>query len=205
MNGKGYIALLLCAAAIGISGYMFYQHQHAEPARADSHVEAQKGDSGNVEAVATKPAEIVLPTETEQKKALKTAAPLEGENVAEYAVDCLSYNATTRDWRTHNGVDLAAEAGTAVKAAAEGTVYTVYEDDAMGMTVVLRHQDGYSTKYQSLAEEVTVKPGDTVALGQKIGTVGNTALLESALGDHLHFSVSCNNEPVNPADFLALS
>jgi murein DD-endopeptidase MepM/ murein hydrolase activator NlpD len=135
---------------------------------------------------------------------MRTASPVEGETVAVYAMDSLSYNATTRDWRVHNGVDIAAEEGTKVCAAAEGTVYTVYEDETMGMTVVIRHADGYVTKYASLAQEVSVKPGDTVELGQQLGCVGNTALLESAIGCHVHFSVTQNDEPVDPAQFLAL-
>ena len=133
---------------------------------------------------------------------MKTGAPLEGEPVAPYAMECLSYNETTRDWRTHAGMDLAAEAGTAVKAAADGEVYTVYEDDAMGMTVVIRHRDGYTTQYASLDQDVAVKVGDKVSLGQTIGTVGSTALLESALGDHVCFQVTRNGEPVDPAEFL---
>ena len=71
------------------------------------------------------------------------------------------------------------------------------------MTVVLRHEGGYTTRYASLAEEVSVKPGDTVTAGQTIGTVGNTALMESAIGDHLHFAVTCDGESVDPAAFLA--
>ena len=118
-------------------------------------------------------------------------------------MDSLSYNQTTRDWRVHNGIDIAAEAGTPVCAAADGTVYTVYEDETMGMTVVIRHDGGYTTQYASLAQEVSVAPGDTVALGQTIGCVGQTALMESAIGDHVHFSVSCNGEVVDPAQFLS--
>ena len=47
-----------------------------------------------------------------------------------------------------------------------------------------------------------IKPGDTVTAGQTIGAVGNTALMESAIGDHLHFAVTCDGKAVNPADFL---
>ena len=75
----------------------------------------------------------------------------------------------------------------------------------MGTTVVIRHADGYVTKYSSLAKEVSVAPGDAVTLGQAIGTVGNTALLESAVGDHVHFSVTCNDAPMDPMAFLQLS
>ena len=82
--------------------------------------------------------------------------------------------------------------------------YTVYEDERLGHTVVIRHQDGYVTCYASLSEDVAVAPGDKVTLGQKIGTVGSSALLESALGDHIHFSVTHNDEPMDPQKFLEL-
>ena len=42
-------------------------------------------------------------------------------------------------------------------------------------------------------------------LGQTIGVVGNTALLESAVGDHVHFAVACNDVPMDPMAFLQLS
>ena len=72
----------------------------------------------------------------------------------------------------------------------------------MGMTVVISHGGGYSTRYSSLSQEVSVKAGDTVVAGQAIGKVDNTALLENAIGDHLHFAVSCNGKAVDPVDFL---
>jgi murein DD-endopeptidase MepM/ murein hydrolase activator NlpD len=126
-----------------------------------------------------------------------------GEVIGEYAVECLSYNQTTRDWRTHDGVDFAAAAGTTVCAAADGEVYSVYEDETMGFTVVIVHDGGYTTRYCSLSEEVAVRPGDRVTAGQTIGYVGATALLESVLGEHLHFAVSCSGESQDPLAFLA--
>ena len=209
MHKGYYIALILCAAAIGISGYVYYRN-----ANQPEEVLQQYEEDAQVAVVATEeslPAAATQAPSTEaataptQKKVMKTAAPLAGNTVAEYAMDCLSYNSTTRDWRVHDGVDIAAEAGTQVTAAADGQVYTVYNDDTMGTTVVIRHEDGYVTVYASLGEEVLVSAGDQVTLGQAIGTVGATALLESALGEHLHFSVLCNDEQVNPADFLNMA
>jgi murein DD-endopeptidase MepM/ murein hydrolase activator NlpD len=213
-NGKGYyIALALCAVAIGVSGYLYYSHANKEDVQLNNPDmtvdQTVLGDESDLPVVATQPqqsgtqpTETTVPPSTVTRKPLQTAAPVEGEIVMVYAMDSLGYNPTTRDWRTHNGVDIAAEEGSKVFAAADGTVYTVYEDDTMGMTVVIRHRDGYITKYASLASEVTVKAGDTVTLGQQIGYVGNTALLESAIGDHLHFSVTCNGAVINPNDFL---
>lgn len=72
----------------------------------------------------------------------------------------------------------------------------------MGMTVVIRHDGGYTTQYSSLDAQVSVTPGESVQLGDVIGCVGQTALLESAIGDHVHFSVTHNDEAMDPAEFL---
>ena len=212
-NGKGYyIALILCAAAIGISGYLYYRNANKPVSNQDNdpsaNVAVNNTGGDNVPAIATQPSGSGTtspsgkdPTATE-RKTLKTGLPVNGETVAGYAMDCLSYNETTRDWRVHNGVDIAAETGTPVLAAADGVVYTVYDDDTMGTTVVIRHEEGYTTKYACLDQDVSVSAGDSVTLGQEIGCVGTSALLESALGPHVHFSVTCNDASMNPAEFL---
>jgi len=214
--GKGYyISLLLCAAAIGLAGFLYYSNRDAEQvsmeqpqAEATVFAEPQAQD---VPVLATEPApsypapsseSATAPTE---KRSLKTTAPVSGEAVYGYSMETLSYNQTTRDWRVHNGVDIAAEAGTEVVAAADGEVYTTYEDELLGYTVVIRHEGGYTTKYACLAEELSVNPGDTVSMGDVIGTVGETALVESVLGPHVHFSVTYQNEPMDPGEFLSLS
>lgn len=215
MSGRGYyITLLLCAAAIGLAGFLYYRNTNDTEAalRSDATdaVMAEAENQEDVPAVATQGDETEStgaadPTAPTQKRILKTGAPVAGETVTGYAMETLSYNETTRDWRTHAGIDIAAEAGTPVLAAADGEVYTVYTDDTMGTTVVIRHQDGYTTQYSSLAEEVSVEPGDAVTLGQQIGAVGDTALLESALGDHVHFCVLYQDEAMDPAEFLTMN
>ncbi len=202
VSGKGYyIALVLCAAAIGISGFLYYRNADKPDASAN-HSTVDPDDQA---VVATNPdGSPADPTGKDEKPTMKTAAPVEGQTVAVYAMDSLTYNETTRDWRVHNGIDIAAEAGTKVCAAADGEVYTVYEDETMGVTVVLRHAGGYTTRYASLSKEVPVKAGELVTVGQAIGTVGTTALMESAIGEHVHFSVACDGETIDPNDFLAM-
>ena len=211
--GKGYyIALVLCAAAIGITSYAFYRNGAGEELPSDTvAASAPLENSGeDLPVIATAPrsdapaTQATQPSETVPKRVLKTTSPVAGETVYGYAMETLSYNQTTRDWRTHDGVDIAAEAGTQVVAAADGEVYTTYEDDSLGYTVVIRHEGGYTTRYSSLGEDLRVKAGDVVQMGQVIGTVGETALVETVLGPHLHFSVSCQDIPMDPADFLAL-
>lgn len=213
MSGKGYyIALVLCAVAIGISGYLYYRNAN-EQTPGDKDISLSATEQDNKEDLAVVGTQPVIGTKDDETpssgnepsvvtKPLQTASPVEGQTVVVYAMDHLGYNPTTRDWRTHNGIDIAAEPGTAVCAAAAGTVYTVYTDDTMGTTVVVRHAGGYVTTYSSLDEKLAVAAGDPVELGQKLGTVGTSALLENAIGEHVHFSVTCNDEPVDPAQFL---
>ena len=210
ISGKGYyIALVLCAVAIGITGYFYYQNTKDTDLPQDIPVDimdpedttpdlevAATGEAG--EGTATEPGKQTTPTQ----KPAKRVKPVSGETIAPYSMEALSYNQTTRDWRVHDGVDIAAEAGTAVSAAADGTVYAVYDDERMGMTVVINHTGDYVTEYASLAENVQVKPGDPVTAGQTIGYAGNTALLETELGDHIHFSVTCGGKVIDPTDFL---
>ena len=211
ISGKGYyIALILCAVAIGISGYLYYRNTNEPMDSLESPVSVTDPDGGDIQTAVTTPGDpsaptTEAPTAESGKKLGKITKPVTGNIVAEYAMDMLCFNPTTRDWRVHNGIDIAAEAGTQVCAAADGTVYTVYEDDTMGTTVVIRHDSGYVTKYASLSEDVSVAAGQAVTSGQVIGTVGCTALLETAIGDHLHFSVTCDGESMDPNDFLALN
>ena len=208
LKGKGYyIALILCASAIGISGYLYYQNKEKPSSSLDNTpVINDTMVNNDVEASATTP-DPSTPAETEpadtSKKPGRITRPVSGETVLDYAMEVLSYNPTTRDWRVHNGIDIAAEPGTEVCAAADGTVYTVYEDETMGTTVVIRHDGGYVTKYASLSADVSVSAGQSVKAGDVIGTVGCTALLETAIGDHLHFSVTCNGTVVDPNEFLS--
>ena len=129
-------------------------------------------------------------------------APLKGETIAVFSVDQLTYDATLGDWRTHDGIDIRAEAGTAVLAAAPGTVLSVEEDGRLGGKVVIDHGDGYVTTYASLQPEVSVHSGDAVEAGSMIGLVGNTSLTEAGLGAHLHFSVTKDGEAIDPAVYL---
>ena len=198
--GKGYyIALVSCAVVIGICGYLYYRNvgDVAAGPKDDPAVDTLQQDTP---AIATKPSEQSPAPST--SKPMKMQLPVVGQTVMEHSMDCLTYDPTTRDWRVHDGVDIAAESGTPVTAAADGTVYTVYQDDKMGTTVVIRHEGGYVSTYASLDPEVCISAGDQVVMGQTIGSVGRSALLESALGDHVHFCVALDDVSVDPLNLL---
>ena len=128
--------------------------------------------------------------------------PVRGAVIGAFNVDTLAYDETMGDWRTHDGIDIQAAAGAVVAATAAGTVLSVEEDGRLGTTVVVDHHNGYVTTYASLQPETAVLAGDTVALGDTLGSVGNTSLSEAGLGAHLHFSVVKDGQAVDPMEFL---
>ena len=117
-------------------------------------------------------------------------APLVGEEVAAFSVDELTYNETLGDWRTHDGIDIAAEVGTQVIAACSGVVTAVRDDD------------GYETTYANLRSSPGVGEGQYVSAGEVIGAVGSSSIAEFSMPAHLHFSVSKDGVPCDPAEFL---
>lgn len=208
LREKGYyIVLLLCAVAVGTSGYFLLTRAPAGTQEVEV-VPAVSTQGSTLPPTApseTEPAtQESTQEETEPRPGLKPQPPLDGDEVTGFSADQLSYNETTRDWRTHEGIDIAAPLESAVCAAADGSVLTIYEDRQLGMTVVLQHTGGYTTHYSNLAPEVPVSVGQHLAAGDTLGAVGQTAITETATVAHLHFSVYQNSSPVDPADFLAL-
>ena len=98
----------------------------------------------------------------------------------------------------HNGVDLAAGAGTAIYATKSGTVTTALRSDIWGNYVVINHGDGFSSLYAHM-QGLIVKAGDYVKQGQTIGYVGSTGL---STGPHLHFTIYYNGADVNPFNYI---
>ena len=110
----------------------------------------------------------------------------------------LMYNEALGDWRTHDGVDIAADAGCSVSAAADGTVAWV-GTDTYGNTVKIDHGNGLTTVYSQLGE-LNVAAGDTVSGGDVIGTVGES-IGETVSDTHLHFEVHRDGKPQDPVEF----
>ena len=128
--------------------------------------------------------------------------PLEGEILREFAKDNLVYSATLDEWVTHNGIDIAAEKATVVKASAEGTVKSIKNDPRYGLTVVIEHVNGFTTVYSNLLTAEFIEEGEKVKQGQTIGTVGNTATFEIADDSHLHFEIQKDSVSVDPELYL---
>lgn len=128
--------------------------------------------------------------------------PVDGNIIRIFAINSLIYSETLNQWMTHSGVDIAGSKGSEVRSIAEGTVENVYNDDMLGMTVVISHANGCVSIYSNLEENVDVGIGDTVRSRQVIGRIGATAISECLERSHLHFELHINGEPVNPEGLI---
>jgi murein DD-endopeptidase MepM/ murein hydrolase activator NlpD len=99
-----------------------------------------------------------------------------------------------RTTRMHTGVDISAPKGTTIKAAGKGKVIYTGRRGGYGKTVIIDHGSNHTTLYAHMSK-ITCDAGDLVNTGTKIGEVGSTGI---ATGNHCHFEVRVDGEPVDP-------
>lgn len=107
------------------------------------------------------------------------------------------YSKTMNDWRSHNGTDFEAQAGSVVKSITDGVVKDVYTDSSYGVTVKIEHDSGFTAYYSGLGETVSVKKDDKVSSGQEIGFVAKVPC-EITDESHIHLSVFKDGKFIDP-------
>lgn len=169
ISGKGfYLVVLVCVAAIALSGFYLVQGVRGnlagnlddQPVAGSAQItETQKpSPTPSVQpsvqpsaqpSASPKPTVTPEPTVTPKPTAPTTTPaslvftwPVKGTVIAGFSVEALAYDETMGDWRTHDGMDIGATLGTQVMAAANGTISALYQDDLMGTTVVIDHGSG---------------------------------------------------------------
>ncbi len=98
----------------------------------------------------------------------------------------------------HRGYDIVTHFGNPVVATADGVVVRCQKDKIGGMSIVISHRGGYTTRYLHLSKWL-VKSGQRVKRGDTIGLVGSTG---KSRGPHVHYEVHVNGRPVNPYRFI---
>ena len=122
--------------------------------------------------------------------------PVSGAAITPFSGDMLVKNETLGDWRTHNGIDIRAEAGEAVRAASDGTVTAVRNDPMWGNVVEVTSGE-YVMTYAGLSADILVKMDQSIRAGEQLGSVGEVPC-ELSMEPHLHFDVRSNGEYVDP-------
>ncbi len=208
-----YIALALCIVTVGTVGYLVYETEKPiqqvtatapieEPVVSPEVVIERIPEPVKDPVIEVEPVEEPVMVDDPVELLPQVVSPLDGTTVTVFSMTELMYDDTMADWRTHNGLDIQAGEGDAVKTAAAGTVSHIVHDELMGVTVTIDHAGGYTTTYSSLQEGVPVLAGQEVAAGDIIGHVGTTAAAESSMGPHLHFSVSRDGLLIDPAEYV---
>mgnify|MGYP000843494243 CR=1 FL=1 len=218
--GKGfYIVLALCVIVIGISAYSLVKGTDNTDVGLDPGISAarqtERPEPSAEPPVSTeKPQPVDAPSEADVVSAgtltqddvwpeqVTWRWPVSGEIERGYSVEALSYDVTMADWRTHDGIDIAAELGTPVAACAKGTVSAVTTDDLMGTTVPIDHGKGMESVYANLSPSLNVQAGTEVDAGTVLGTVGTSAIAESASPSHLHFALREYGVTIDPGHYL---
>ena len=144
------------------------------------------------------------PDDTPKEEAkLSFIAPTAGTVVKEHSLELPVFSVTLGEWRVHTGIDISCDEGASVYASEAGVVSGIYSDPMLGYTVEITHSGDIKTRYSNLSSDaLELKVGDKVALGDKIGVVGDTSLSELAEEPHLHFEVLLKDVKVNPMDYI---
>ena len=147
--------------------------------------------ANNVEPVATTPIEFGLPMNN-------------AEILKDYSDSRLQHVEGAKKYEIHLAVDLASE-DNSVMSICDGIVTEIDSDSKQGTVVKIEHADGFVSVYGSLDQNLTVKEGDVVKKGQKIGDASKSAGYESGLKrDHLHLTLFKNGMEVDPNNYLDL-
>lgn len=119
----------------------------------------------------------------------------------------VAYKSSSYGWRIdpfngsrafHEGLDFTANAGTPIRAAADGIVEESGRNPAYGNLVKLNHGAGLETRYAH-ASKLLVQPGERVVKGQVIALVGSTG---RSTGPHLHYEIRLNGHALDPRKYL---
>lgn len=162
--------------------------------------ESNKDNSENTE----KPSDDNKGEEDKKPDKLSFVSPVVGEIVKHHSIDMPVFSNTLNEWRVHTGIDISTEDGANVYAAADGVVTKVYSDPFLGKTVEITHNGNIVSVYANLeSASITVKEGDEIESGTRIGQVGDSSLSELADEEHLHFGIKVNGVSVNPLDYIS--
>jgi murein DD-endopeptidase MepM/ murein hydrolase activator NlpD len=118
--------------------------------------------------------------------------PVEGWITRQFSTDSIGEQVG------HQGLDFAAALGTPIRATASGTVEAIQNDKIFGLSVIIRHDHGFITKY-SHCSKILVNENEKVRKGQTVALVGNTG---RSTAPHLHYEIIKDGKNIDPSKHL---
>lgn len=162
----------------------------------DNQDDQKEDEMGEGEMTEEENQESEIP-EKEEDISILFMPPLVGKIINKFSNYELVKNQTLSDWRTHNGIDIAASQGTPVKSIADGEVIKIYSTSLMGTCIDIEHPGNINSIYCGLNKNVNVKEGDKIEAGSVIGSVGK-AVGEAELAPHLHLELKKDGVKIDP-------
>ena len=206
-KGRGfYLVLAFCLVATGVAAWTAWagaSPDTAEKTPISSNISSSEDDFSQVqqdnesepyESEDTSSEEEFLPPPA---VAENFVYPLSGNATKLFSTDELTYSATFGDLRLHTALDIGCEPGSAVGACGNGIVVAIIEDPMLGWYVEIDHGNNIVARYCGLSENLSVKEGNIVSAGTKLGLIGE---IPSECEDecHLHLEFYKDEIPVNP-------
>lgn len=193
----GVVIAILCISAVVVG---IVAAANRKPSEVKPDEKPPISDEGGQQNEPTTP-----PEEDKPKEPLTFVAPLVGKVSTGHSLTVPVFSTTLGAWKMHTGIDITTEEGAEVYASAPGTVTKIAQDPMLGTKVEITHEGGIVTVYANLDKTLAegIAEGRDIAAGEKIGTVGDTAVSELAEEPHLHFAVRVNDVSVNPLDYIS--
>ena len=221
-----YVALGICILAVGVAGWTTYDSikrftgpdddvnvSNVSPkykvktensAKNTARKPTSNANSESKQMSRSRPAQ-----ESDEQQSVSVNAQASGTIVYPTSKDIIKdfsgenpvFSKTLKDWRTHEGIDLAAEQGSKIKSITNGKVKEIYNDPLYGTTMVVEHEGGFVAYYSGLGETTLVNANDTVEAGQEIASI-NDSPCEAADGYHLHLAIKKDGKFINPKEIL---
>ncbi|MBD3110201.1 M23 family metallopeptidase [Bacillus sp. AGMB 02131] len=198
-------AIYLASAAILIIAVLWFQNSNEDTADSGDIKVQEHGNSGSNEEsieVGSKMENVMLPVDDADSVVVKTDFYDKNGSKESQEKALIFYN---NKYHMNRGIDLAMEDGKTfeVVASLSGKVTKVEDDALLGNTIVIEHQNGITTHYQSVTD-IAVEVGDEVVKGQVIAKAGKSTLNEEA-GTHVHFEIRKDGTAVNPNTYIGKS
>lgn len=221
-----YVALGICILAVGVAGWTTYDSikrftgpdddvnvSNVSPkykvktensAKNTARKPTSNANSESKQMSGSRPAQ-----ESDEQQSVSVNAQASGTIVYPTSKDIIKdfsgenpvFSKTLNDWRTHEGIDLAAEQGSKIKSITNGKVKEIYNDPLYGATMVVEHEGGFVAYYSGLGETTLVNANDVVEAGQEIASI-NDIPCEAADGYHLHLAIKKDGKFINPKEIL---